>query len=79
MSGEGQLGSGKEYAPRVVSMEQAAQGSGHGLKLPEFKKHLDNTLSHRVWILGGPVWSQQLDSVIFVGSFQAGKYYDSRR
>ena len=29
-------------------MEQAAQGSGHGLKLPEFKEHLDSALRYRV-------------------------------
>lgn len=29
-------------------MEQALRGSGHGLKLLEFKA----TLSHRVWIWG---------------------------
>lgn len=29
----------------VVSMEQVLQGSDCGLKLTEFKKHLDNTLS----------------------------------
>lgn len=27
-------------------VEQAPQGSGHGLKLPEFKKHLDSALSY---------------------------------
>jgi len=32
-------------------MEQAAQGTGHGPKLLEFKEHLDNTL--RYLILGG--------------------------
>ena len=26
--------------------------------------------SQRVWILGGAVWSQELDSVILVGPFQ---------
>lgn len=25
---------------------------------------------HRVWVLGGPVWSQELDSTIPVGLFQ---------
>jgi len=33
---------------RVVGMEQAAQGSGRGPKQPEYKKHLDNVLRHRV-------------------------------
>jgi len=40
-----------------VNMEQALQDSGHGLKLPEFKKHSDIAFKHRIWILGGPVWS----------------------
>jgi len=40
------------------------KGSGHSLKLLEFKKCLDNTLKCRVCILGGPVWSHELDSVI---------------
>ena len=51
-------------------MEQAAQGSGHGPKLPEFKEHLDSALRHRVWVLEGPVGTQELDSMILVGSFQ---------
>ena len=29
-------------------LEQAPQGSGHGIKLLEFKKSLDNVLKHRV-------------------------------
>lgn len=40
-------------------MEQAAQGSGHSpgpLQLTQY------------WILGGPVWIQVLDFMIFVGS-----------
>ena len=40
----------------------APQGSGH--ELPELK---DKALRHRFWILGVPVWSQELDS-IFVPS-----------
>ena len=56
----------------VVGMEQAAQGCGHGLRLPEFKKCLDTALSHGVWILGGAVWSWELDPVILVGLFQLG-------
>lgn len=38
--------------------------------LLDIKKHLDSALGLRIWILGVPVWSQQLDSMIFVGSFQ---------
>jgi len=43
--GESKWALGKGNAQqRIVGMEQAPQGSGHGLKLPEFKKHLDNSL-----------------------------------
>jgi len=35
----------KALHQRAVGMEQAPQGSGHGPKLPEFQKHMDNTLS----------------------------------
>ena len=51
-------------------MEQAAQGSGNGPRLLEFKEHLDNTLRHRISISGGPVWSQDLDLMILVDPFQ---------
>ena len=37
--------------------------------LPEFKKHSDSALSHMVWFLGGPLWSQELDPMILVGPF----------
>ena len=37
----------------------AAEG---GTKLPEFKRYLENALRPRVWILGGPGWSQEVDS-----------------
>ena len=57
---------------RVVGMEQPAQGSGHS---PECQRSRsvwmqlsDNILRLRVWIWGGPVWSQELDSMISVGS-----------
>ena len=53
-------------------MEQAAQGSG--CTLQEF---MDNTMRHRVWILGGPVWSQELESVVLVGPFQLRIFYGS--
>lgn len=44
---------------RVVGMEQAQQGSGHGPRLTELKEHLDITLRHRVWSLGGAVRGQE--------------------
>jgi len=58
-------------------VEWAAQGSGHSPELLEFKELLDSTLRHRVWILGGSVWSQGLDSRILVGPFQLGIFYVS--
>jgi len=39
---------GKDLHQRVVGMKQAAQGSGHGPKLLEFKEHWDNAFRHRV-------------------------------
>ena len=45
-------------------MEQAAQGSGHRLKLIEFNKLLGSAFRHGVWLLIGPLWSQEQDSVI---------------
>ena len=42
----------------------------------EFKGCLDSALRHRAWILGGAVWSQKMDSVIFVGPFQFGIFCD---
>ena len=58
-------------------MEQAPQESGHSPELLEIKECLDSALSHRVWILVGSVWSQELDSMILMGSFQLGLFSDS--
>ena len=44
--------------------------------MPEFKERSDNALRHRVWILGGVVCSQELDSIL-VGPFQPGIFCDS--
>jgi len=57
-------GLGKVFHQRVVDMEQAAQGSGHSLKLIEFNKLLGSAFRHGVWLLIGPLWSQEQDSVI---------------
>lgn len=54
------------------ALEQAPQDSCHGLKLLEFKKHLNSSLRHRVWFSGGLAWSQELDLVILVGPCQLG-------
>ena len=61
----------------------APQGGGHGTGCPgqwaqpkcqSSRCILDNALRHRVlsdiWILSGPVWSQELGSMILVGPFQ---------
>ena len=64
-------GKGRALHQRAVGMEQPAQGSGHGPKLPEFKKCLDSTLRCRVQILGGAVWSH-LDSMILVDPSSLG-------
>ena len=56
-------------------MEWDAQGSGHGPKVPELKKCSDNTLRCRIWIWGGPLWSQELDSVIPLGALQLRMFY----
>jgi len=42
-------------------------GSAQSTKLLKFKEHLDNATRHRVWVLSGPVWSQELNSVILTG------------
>jgi len=42
-----------------------------------FKRCLNNALRHMVWFLGGPVWIQRFGSVIFMGLFQAGVFFDS--
>jgi len=73
--GRGSWGLGTGSAP-----EHGGCGTGcpgHGPKLLEFKECLDNTLRHRVWILDGPVWSQELDSVFLVGLFQFRIFYVS--
>ena len=61
-------GQGKILHQSVVGMEQAAQGSGHSPELSEFYECLDSALRHRVWILGGAAYSQELDSVILMGT-----------
>lgn len=43
----------------------------------KFRKCLDNALRNMIWLLGSPVWSQQLDSVISVDPFQFRIFYDS--
>ena len=59
---------GKRLSARKwLGTEKVPQGSGHGLRLLELKEHLGSALRHRVWLLDGAAWSQELDSVTFVG------------
>lgn len=51
-------------------------GQWSGSQVLESKECLDNILRHWVWILGGLVWSQQLDLEILVGPFQLRVFYD---
>lgn len=43
----------------------------------QFKERLENALKHRVSLLGGPVWSQELNSTFLVGPFQPQIFCDS--
>ena len=60
-------------------MEWAVQGCGHSPKLPEFKEYLDSALRCRVWILGGAVRGQEVDSVFLMRPFQLGIFCDSKQ
>lgn len=59
------------YQERLL--HQRAVGTAPSVP-PEIRERLDTTLRHRVWILGGHVWSPELDSVILVGPFQHGMF-----
>lgn len=45
-------------------------------ELPEVREHSDNALRHRAWFLGSAVWSQELDCMVLVASFQLSIFYD---
>jgi len=63
-------GSWGHLALQLTSMWEegfSPEGSGHGPELLELKEHLGNALRHRVCVLGGRVWTQELDSMILVG------------
>lgn len=49
-------------------MERTAQGSGHSPELPHLREYLG---------LGCPSWSQELGSMILVGPFQLGIFFDT--
>jgi len=59
------------------ALEQTPQSSGHSPRLLEFKECLDNALRHRIWALGGSLWSQELGTEILLGPFQRGIFCDS--
>ena len=52
----------KAVPQRVVGMEQAAQGSGHGPELTKLRKCWDTALRHWVWVwvvqCGARGWTQ---------------------
>ena len=52
------------------ALKQAPRVLGTAPYLLEFKESLDNALRHRVWILGGAVWTWEWDLMISVGPFQ---------
>jgi len=70
---------GKSCAPEGGGHRTAPQGRGHSPLLPELREHWDNALRHRVWILGGRVWSQGLASVNLMGPFQLRTFSDSMK
>ena len=44
-----------------------------------YKESLDNAFIHRVCILGGPEWSQELDLMMILVSFQLRIFYISMK
>ena len=72
-------GSGKGCAPQGSGHGTAPQGRGHGHELLELREHLGTALIHRVWILGGPVGIQRLDSMVLLGPFQHRLFCDYMR
>ena len=59
-------------------MEQAAQEQWAWPQVLEFKGCLDIALRQRVWILGGAVWSQELDLVVLTCPFQLRRFCQGR-
>ena len=48
------------------------RGQWAGPQVPAYREHLDSTLRHRVRILGGPVWNQELDSIFLWAPSNSG-------
>lgn len=74
----------EEHLRLGVRKRLFTRGSGHGTGCPGkwaqpqvFRQHLDSALRNRVWILGGPVLSQDYNSMILVGLFQIRIFYNS--
>jgi len=63
-SGEGQLGVRERSSPEDGGHGTGFPGQWAWPQVPEFKECLDSVLRHKVWSLGGPVRSQELDSMI---------------
>ena len=59
------------------SLQRALQGRDHSPRVLEFKMWIETALSYMAWFLGGPVWSQVLNSMIIIGPFQLGIFHDS--
>ena len=58
-----------------MDIEQAHLGSVHGPKMLELKECWNTTLRCRVWVLNGPVWSQ--DSLVLVCPLPVRIFYES--
>ena len=58
-------------------MEHVPQGSGHGTKLNRVQEVSGQHSQMYGLILGGPVWSQELDLVILMGPFLLRIFCDS--
>lgn len=70
VSGHGQV----RIREKIIHQSVARHwNSGHGSELLEFKTNLDNTFRDMVWFL----WSKEWNSMILVGPFQHGTWYDS--
>ena len=64
----------------MIGMQQAAQGSGHSLELPEFKNCLDTALKPRFefWVLGvglhDPCGSLPTQDIAFCGYYRCAPF-----
>ena len=70
MSGEGQLGVRDRGCTRGRWAWNGLPRAVGTARVPEFRERLGSALRHVAWFWGDPVWSQGLDSMVLVGSFQ---------